>query len=164
MRVRILGISGSLQANSANTTLLQTAARLAPQGVEFIIFDGVRDLPHFNPDLEKNGAPPAVAAWRTALSESDALVIASPEYGHSLPGSLKNAIDWVIGSGELEGKLVAITASTPGPDRGRRAEALADTLAAVSAHIPFDEPIVRGPTLEPEVKRLLDALIVRLSR
>ena len=165
MRVRILGISGSLQANSANTALLQTAARLAPQDVEVIIFDGVRDLPPFNPDLEKNGAPPAVVAWRTALSESDAVVIASPEYGHSLPGSLKNAIDWVIGSGELEGKLVAITASTAGPDRGRRGlKALADTLAAVSAHIPFDEPIVRGATSELEVKRLLDALIVRLNR
>jgi NAD(P)H-dependent FMN reductase len=137
---------------------------LAPQGVDFIVFDGVRDLPHFDPDLEKNGVPPAVEAWRTALSESDALVVASPEYGHSLPGSLKNAIDWVIGSGELEGKLVAITASTAGPDRGRRGlKALADTLAAVSAHIPFDEPIVRGATLESEVKRLLEALMVRLK-
>lgn len=62
-----------------------------------ILFDGLRHLPHFNPDTEE---PPAVRDWRKALAGSDAVLIASPEYGHSLPGALKNGIDWVIGSGE----------------------------------------------------------------
>jgi hypothetical protein len=82
-----------------------------PPGVEFVLFDGLRDLPQFNPDLEVNAEPEHVRRWRLALEESDAVLIASPEYGLSLPGALKNGIDWVIGSGELERKVVAITAS-----------------------------------------------------
>ena len=71
---------------------------------------------------------------RSSTLESDALLIASPEYGHSLPGSLKNAIDWVIGTGELERKVVAITAAVPGPERGRLGlQALRQTLGAVRA-------------------------------
>ncbi|HEV8244265.1 MAG TPA: NADPH-dependent FMN reductase, partial [Polyangiaceae bacterium] len=117
--VRILAISGSLQERSANLELLRIAAASAPPGVEVVLFDGLRHLPHFNPDLEAPEAPPAVQEWRRALSQSDALLIASPEYGHSLPGALKNGIDWLIGSGELEQKLVAITAAVPALERGR---------------------------------------------
>ena len=73
-------------------------------------------LPHFNPEIEATGVPESVTRWRRALAESDAVLIASPEYGFSLPGALKNAIDWVIGSGELEGKVVAITAAVPRPN------------------------------------------------
>src|SRR5437870_1396517 len=101
--MRILAICGSLQARPANLALLRSAAANAPAGVEVVLFDGLRDLPHFNPDLEPEGAPPppAVAAWRRALAESDGVLIATPEYGFSLPGALKNGIDWTIGSGEL---------------------------------------------------------------
>jgi NAD(P)H-dependent FMN reductase len=95
--VRILAVCGSLQAKSANLALLHAAVAVAPKGVEMILFDGLRHLPHFNPDTEE---PPAVRDWRKALAGSDAVLIASPEYGHSLPGALKNGIDWVIGSGE----------------------------------------------------------------
>jgi len=158
--VRILAVCGSLQAMSANLTLLHIAARSAPAGVAVDLFDGLRDLPHFDPDLEANGGPSAVRRWRQALSDSDALLIASPEYGHSLPGVLKNGIDWVIGSGELERKLVAITASVPGPDRGWLGlKALADTLGAVRATIVGGEPITRGPTFESDVADLLRRLV-----
>jgi NAD(P)H-dependent FMN reductase len=157
--MRILAVCGSLQTSSANLSLLHLAASLAPPGVEIVLFDGVRELPHFNADLE--GREPApVAAWRRALADSDAVLIASPEYGHSLPGSLKNAIDWVIGSGELERKIVAITAAVPGPDRGRRGlQALRDTLGAVSATIVGGEPIARGPDFERQVASLVAALV-----
>jgi NAD(P)H-dependent FMN reductase len=164
--VRILAVCGSLQAMSANLVLLHTAARSAPAGVEVVLFDGLRDLHHFDPDLEAKGVPPAVQRWRRALSDSDALLIASPEYGHSLPGVLKNGIDWVIGSGELERKVVAITASVPGPDRGRLGlKALGDTLGAVRATIVGGEPITRGPTFDSDVAELLRRLVdeVRMS-
>ena len=105
--MRILAICGSLQANSSNLTLLRLAAARAPEGVEVVIYDGLGTLPHFNPDLEASAPLPEVQALRGALAGSDALLIACPEYGHSLPGALKNAIDWVIGSGELERKVVA---------------------------------------------------------
>lgn len=165
--MRILAICGSLQKKSGNLTLLHAAAASAPGGVDVVVFDGLRDLPHFNPDLEgaPAGPPPAVQAWRRALAESDALLIASPEYGHSLPGALKNAIDWVIGTGELERKVVAITAAVPAPERGRLGlKALRDTLGAVSASIVGGEPIARGPTFERDVAALLSALVARVAR
>ena len=160
--VKVLGVCGSLQAKSANLSLLLLAATKMPAGVELVFFDGLRDLPPFNPDLEPSDVP-AVAAWRRALAVSDALLIASPEYGFSLPGALKNAIDWVIGTGELEGKVVGVTASTPGPaERGRRGLlALTDTLAAVSAKIVGGEPIVRGPAFERELGQLIAALVAK---
>jgi chromate reductase len=96
--MRILGMSGSLQRKSSNSTLLEVAAGALPAGVTLEVYDGLRHLPHFDPDIEKDGAAPAsVGALRRAIAESDALLIACPEYGHSLPGSLKNAIDWLIG-------------------------------------------------------------------
>jgi chromate reductase, NAD(P)H dehydrogenase (quinone) len=158
--MRILAVCGSLQARSGNSALLDVAVASAPPDVEVVLFDGLRDLPHFNPDTAATGTPEAVQRWRQALAESHAVLIASPEYGHSLPGALKNGIDWVIGSGELERKVVAITAAVPGPDRGRRGlQALRDTLGAVRATIVGGEPIPRGPQFEQQVEALLRALV-----
>jgi chromate reductase len=158
--VRILAVCGSLQARSANLSLLHVAAASAPAGVEVILFDGLRHLPHFDPDIESSGEPPGVREWRKALAETDAVLIASPEYGHSLPGALKNGIDWVIGSGELERKVVAITAAVPHPERGRLGlQALKQTLGAVSATVVGGEPIARGPEFEREVAELLRGLV-----
>jgi chromate reductase len=162
---RILAICGSLQAKSSNLTLLRVAVNAAPAGVEISLFEGLHELPHFNPDLEADGTLPAVDAWRRALASSDGLLIASPEYGHSLPGALKNGVDWVIGSGELERKIVAITAAVPAPERGRLGlKALRDTLNAVRARIVGGEPIPRGPDFERDVRALLDALVVEIDR
>ena len=158
--MRILAISGSLQAKSKNLALLTVAASMVPPGVEWVLFDGLRELPHFNPDIEASAVPESVRRWRRALAESDAVLIACPEYGFSLPGVLKNAIDWVIGSGELEGKIVAITAAVPGADRGRRGlQALRDTLSAVRASIVGGEPIPIGPHFERDVGALVRELI-----
>jgi chromate reductase len=79
--MKILAVCGSLQAKSANRTLLNTAATLTPSGVELVFFDGLGDLPHFNPDLEASRVPGSVTRWRQALSTSHAVLIASPEYG-----------------------------------------------------------------------------------
>ena len=158
--MRILALSGSLQAHSSNLALLRAAQALAPAGVEIALFDGLRELPHFNPDLEADGPLPAVQAWRTAIAESAAVLIACPEYGFSLPGVIKNGIDWVIGSGELERKVVAVTASVNHPDRGRRGlGALRDTLHAVSARIVGGEPLVRGPGQTQALGVLLGELV-----
>jgi len=162
--MRILGVCGSLQAHSNNLTLLRVAAAAAPEGVDLIIFDGVRSLPHFNPDLEAAGVPEAVTEWRNAVDASDAVLIACPEYAFSLPGALKNAIDWVIGSGELEGKVVAITAAVPSRERGRRGlSALRDTLSAARVSIVGGEPIPRGPDFEQEVSELVRRLVAATS-
>ena len=158
--MRVLAICGSLQAKSGNLALLKTAAASMPPGVELVHFDGLRNLPHFNPDIEASGVPESVTQWRLALTRSDAVLIAAPEYGFSLPGALKNGIDWVIGSGELEQKVVAITAAVTGPERGRRGlNALRDTLSAVRATIVGGEPIAMGPGLESHVAALVRALV-----
>jgi len=106
--MRILAISGSLRAASSNGALLQAAAQLAPAGVRVERFDGIGALPHFNPDLDLEPAPPAVAAWRDALRNADAIVLSSPEYVHGVPGALKNALDWIVSSGEFSGKPLAL--------------------------------------------------------
>jgi chromate reductase len=158
--MRILAICGSLQEKSSNLALLRWAIANAPPGVEIELYDGLRELPHFNPDLELDGSPTAVADLRRAVAGCEALLIAMPEYGHSLPGALKNAVDWLIGTAELERKLVAITSAVAGPLRGRLGlAALRATLCAVSAQIVFQEPIARGPNFELEIAGMLEALL-----
>ena len=158
--MRVLAVCGSLQAKSRNLALLNAVAASMPPGVELVLFDGLRDLPHFNPDTDASGIPESVTQWRLALTASDAVLIASPEYGFSLPGVLKNGVDWVIGSGELEQKIVAITAAVAGPGRGRRGlEALRITLSAVRAIIVGGEPIAEGPGMEAQVAALVRVLV-----
>jgi chromate reductase len=161
----ILGVCGSLQAESSNLSLLRAAGAIfAEQGGDFLLYDGLRALPHFNPDLEEHQALPTVGEWRRVLAASQGLLIASPEYGHSLPGSLKNGIDWVIGTGELERKIVAVTASTPHAERGCLGlAALCSTLRAVSAQIVGGHPLVRGPNQERDLAELIAALVEKVT-
>jgi chromate reductase len=91
--MRILGLSGSLRRESHNTRLLRGAGKLLPQGVELTVFEGLGEIPPFNEDEELT-PPPAVVAFKTAIAEADALLIATPEYNSSIPGVLKNALDW----------------------------------------------------------------------
>src|SRR5215510_14739439 len=158
-RIQVLGIVGSLGARSPNLTRLEMAASVAPEGIEVVLYTGLGGLPHFDPDIDPDDAPSTVRALRQAIAASDAVLIAAPEYGHSLPGVLKNAIDWLIGSGELERKVVAITASVPDSERGRRGlEALRQTLGAVRAVIVRDEPIARGSASEATMRDVLRSL------
>lgn len=157
---RVLGVCGSLQARSSNRTLLEAARAAAPNDVEVAYFEGLREIPPFDPDVGDESAPEPVVAWRRALAQSDAVLVASPEYGFSLPGALKNAIDWAIGSGELEGKVVGVTASVNLEGRGQRGlDALSNTLRAVSAILVGGKSIVRGPTFEADVRALLLAVV-----
>ncbi len=128
----ILAISGSLRQVSSNTTLLRAAIALAPSGVEIRLYDGLNDLPHFNPDLE-GAEPSAVLEFRDRLREADGVLISSPEYAHGVPGVLKNALDWVVGSGELVEKPVALLNASP---RSVYAQAqLTETLTVMTARI-----------------------------
>lgn len=105
--IKILAVSGSLRARSINTSILKAVKSLAPERVEVILYEGLGTLPLFNPDNEDAGYPP-VMDLRKQLSESDGVIIASPEYAHGVTGVIKNALDWVVGSGELVGKPVAL--------------------------------------------------------
>src|SRR5205823_13687883 len=113
--------------------LLQAAAALAPQDVEVVLYDGLGDLPHFNPDLDGATVSPAVSVWRSTLRDADGVVFSVPEYAHGVPGVLKNSLDWVVGSGELVGKPVTLFNASP---RGTYAQAsLLETLTVMSAKV-----------------------------
>ncbi len=93
--MRVLGISGSLRQGSHNTQLLRAAAALLPSGAELELFEGLREIPPFDEDHEAGPAPEAVQRLRDAVAGADAILISTPEYNASLPGQLKNALDWV---------------------------------------------------------------------
>jgi chromate reductase len=162
--VRVLAISGSLQARSSNSWLLRTAARVAPEDDEVVDAGSVGALPHFNPDLEADGTPTAVDALRAALGAADAVLIASPEYAHSFPGALKNALDWIVGSGELYGKPVAIVSGSPREDGARHGRAaLEQTLRAQGAVIAVSRTVAvatdQGDEPNADVDQVLSAVL-----
>ena len=137
--MRFLAISGSLRSASSNTTLLRVAAAVAPAPIEVQLYEGLGDLPHFNPDLDGEVALPAVADFRAQLQQSDAVLICSPEYAHGVPGVLKNALDWVVGSGELLGKPVALLNAKPSATFAQAS--LTETLMVMMAKIDPDASI-----------------------
>jgi len=114
--MRILGISGSLRRDSLNSALLRVAAERLPAGVELVEFGGLREIPPYDADLELEGTPASVRELREAIRGADAVLVATPEYNHSIPGVLKNALDWAsrpAGKSALNGKpAAAIGAST----------------------------------------------------
>jgi chromate reductase, NAD(P)H dehydrogenase (quinone) len=115
--LRILGISGSLRRGSHNTNLLRAAADLLPSGVELELYDGVGELPPYHPDLDVEIAHPAVRHLRSAIEASDGVLIATPEYNGSIPGPLKNALDWAsrpFPDNALRGKPVAVIGASTG--------------------------------------------------
>src|SRR5215510_7619831 len=110
--MKILALSGSLRAASSNTYVLLAAMRLAPADVEITLYQGIAELPHFNPDVESVSVPPIVEVLRDQVQEADALLICCPEYAHGVPGSFKNALDWLVGVG-LNGKPVGLINASP---------------------------------------------------
>ena len=115
--MRILGISGSLRSGSQNALLLRAAAELAPEGVEFELYEGLKDIPPYDQDDDVEPAPTAVAKFRDAISAADVVLIATPEYNSSVPGQLKNALDWAsrpLATNVLRNKRVAVMGSSAG--------------------------------------------------
>jgi chromate reductase len=115
--MRVLAVSGSLRRDSHNTALLRAAAELAPAGVEVVLWDGLRDVPPYDQDEDAQPAPPAVAALREAVAGADAVLFATPEYNSSIPGALKNALDWAsrpVATNVFRNKPVAVIGSSAG--------------------------------------------------
>ena len=115
--MRVLGITGSLRRDSLNHALLWAAAERLPAGAELVEFDRLREIPPYDADLEAEVTPAAVEELRKAMREADAVLIATPEYNHSIPGALKNALDWAsrpAGQGALMGKPAAVIGASTG--------------------------------------------------
>jgi len=116
--MRVLGISGSLRRDSYNSALLRAAAERLPGGVDFVSFDRLAEIPAYDGDLEESGEAPAAAVdLRAAMREADAVLIATPEYNSSIPGALKNALDWAsrpAGESALMGTPAAVIGASTG--------------------------------------------------
>lgn len=112
----ILGLAGSLRRDSHNARLLRAAGELLPEGARLEVFDALAEIPPYNED-EEHAAPAAVAALKAAIAQADAVLIATPEYNHSIPGVLKNAIDWAsrpYDANPLRGKPAAVVGASTG--------------------------------------------------
>jgi chromate reductase len=137
--MKVLAISGSLRADSHNSKLLRAAAELFPAGVEVEIWDGLREVPPYDEDDDGADAPAAVAQLRAAIAGADALFFATPEYNHSIPGALKNAIDWAsrpAGASVFLNKPVAVVGASTGAFGALWAQAeLRKVLGATGARV-----------------------------
>ncbi len=111
--LQILAISGSLRAKSSNTAVLQAAKILALTTSEILLYSGLANLPHFNPDLDCEPLTDEVISLRQQIKSSDGIIISSPEYAHGVPGSFKNALDWLVSSTEFPGKPIALINTNP---------------------------------------------------
>ncbi|MES2123696.1 MAG: NADPH-dependent FMN reductase [Gemmatimonadota bacterium] len=133
--IRLLTISGSLRAESSNTSALVALELVAPSGVHVTHYRDLGELPHFNPDLDAEGMTPAasVAALRAAFAAADAVVICSPEYAHGVPGSLKNALDWMVSDLDLPGKPIALLNLSPRSIHAQ--DSLRETLTTMSTRV-----------------------------
>ncbi|WP_422062318.1 NADPH-dependent FMN reductase [Sphingopyxis sp.] len=143
---RITALSGSLRAASTNTALLLDIAARAPDGVTIDLFP-IGELPLFNPDLETD-LPSATIHFRAAISATDAIIIASPEYAHGISGVLKNALDWLVGCEGFAGKPVLILNAAP---RAHHAiAALRETLSTMAAQLVDSLPPIETITPNPQ--------------
>ena len=127
----ILTLCGSLRTQSSNRSLLGAAGRLAPVGVAFDHYTAIDRLPHFNPDIEHTALPVEVADLRRRVGAADAILISCPEYARGIPGSFKNALDWLVSFAPFAGKPVVILQAARGSTWA--ADSLREILKTMSA-------------------------------
>jgi chromate reductase len=160
--VKVLAISGSLRSGSYNTTLLRAAAEVAPEDVEVVLYDGLKAIPPYDEEDDVDIAPAAVADFREALAEADAIVFATPEYNGSIPGVLKNALDWAsrpFATNALRNKPVTVVGASTGGFGAVWAQAdLRRVLKTIGARVIGEEvPVPAVHTRTDEAGRLADA-------
>jgi len=174
--MRILGISGSLRRGSHNRGLLRAAGDALPPGADLVEWEGLRDLPPFDEDLESTPSP-AVQELLDAIEQSDAILIATPEYNASLPGALKNALDWAsrpFPDNVLRNKPAAVIGASTGLFGAVWAQAeVRKVLKATGAHVleselpvgmadmAFDE---QGGLADPDLAARLQDVVSDLAR
>lgn len=165
--MHLLAISGSLRRLSSNTTVLRACAALAPEYMTITLYDGLGALPHFNPDIDEAAEPETVHLLRSQIRSADGVLISSPEYAHGVPGSLKNALDWLVGSGEMVEKLFALF--NPSPRSTFAQSALTEILTVMAARLipdasltlplsgknPTEESLVAHPEFAPAIRAAL---------
>lgn len=159
--MNVLAISGSLRRDSYNTKLLRAAEELLPLEFEFELYEGLKAVPAYDQDDDVQPGPESVEALRAAVADADAILIATPEYNSSIPGFLKNALDWVsrpLATNAIRNKPVAVVGASTGAFGAVWAQAeLRKSLAAMGARVVDAEVAVgHAPTRFDENGRLED--------
>lgn len=168
--IKILGISGSLRDGSYNTALLHAAARHAPQNLTVEVYDCWHFLPYYNEGLDTDPPPSAVRRLRATIGAADAILIASPEYNFSIPGGLKNALDWASRPADhwaLRHKPVAIMGATLDDNASIRGHlALRQVLHATECDVVAKPEVLLARAAErfDETGQLIDHVAIRLLR
>ena len=173
--MRVLGISGSLRHDSHNSALLRAAAERLPAGAELVPFERLGEIPPYDEDTEVEGVPEVVRDLREAVRNADAVLIATPEYNHSIPGQLKNALDWAsrpAGESSLNGTPAAVIGASTGMFGAVWAQAeLRKVLGAMGGRVLEAElPVAHAAELrhgdrlelEPEQSEQLDEILAEL--
>ncbi|OZB91600.1 flavoprotein [Paenibacillus sp. XY044] len=171
--MKITAISGSLRRQSSNTSLLHALIPLAPETMEISIFEGIGDMPHFNPDMDGDEPVPSVARFRDTIRQADGVIICTPEYAHGVPGVLKNALDCLVSSGEFVYKPVAVVSGSPIETGGEKAhQSLLMTLGMMTAElveggsftVPFlNQKLRGGEMIDEELKERLKGMLGKLE-
>lgn len=143
--MRVVAISGSLDPLSANSALVRAAAS-HDQEVDVHVWEGLADVPPFRPDVDGDEH---VASLRRAVGSAHAVLIATPEYAGGMPGVLKNALDWLVGSGELYGKPLVVVSAAPSKGRGGNARRWVEEVARMQGAVVIDSFTVPLPRTSP---------------
>ena len=170
---KVLAISGSTRKGSRNTGVLFAFASLAPKEVQVEVYDQLDLLPHFSPEKDGENSPQSVIEWRAKIQAADALIICTPEYAFGVPGVLKNSLDWIVSTGEINHKPTAAISASPLYGGGDKALAsLLLTLGALDVVIipetTLSIPAVNqkinpdGEILDEETRNTLDQVLKKL--
>ncbi|SHG40224.1 NAD(P)H-dependent FMN reductase [Chryseolinea serpens] len=166
--IKILALVGSLRATSSNHVVVKHLARLAPDEVDFQVYDGMGKLPLFD---DSETTPPAVQDLRDKLSAADGILICTPEYAFGVPGALKNALDWTVSSAELVNKPVALITASTGGEKAHAA--LLYILEALSARVADDARLLisfiraklkNGEVSDGDTLRALNTVLTAIIR
>lgn len=175
-KCNILLISGSLRSGSVNAAVLKTATLLVPPGARAVIYTGLAQLSHFNPDDDREPLPAAASDLRRQLDAADAVLFSTPEYAGSLPGSFKNLLDWTVGGGIYDKPVGWINASAHGGAQGAHQTLRvvlgftgSDMVEAACVQIPVGrdavnaDGIIEQPKIREGIAAALVALVARVA-
>jgi len=159
--VQVLLLSGSVRNGSSNEAMLRLVQDVAGETYSTVFYEGLGELPHFNPDLDADPLPEPVAALRKAIADADAILICTPEYAGTLPGSFKNLLDWTVGGTEICDKPTGwINAANPG--RGDGAIATLRTVLQYTGAAIVDEACGRIAIADPDARERISAVLTAL--
>ncbi|WP_194898230.1 NADPH-dependent FMN reductase [Catenulispora pinisilvae] len=159
--IQVLLLCGSVRKGSSNEAMLRLVQEVAEEPFSTVFYEGLGDLPHFNPDLDADPLPEPVAGLRRAIAEADAVLVCTPEYAGTLPGSFKNLLDWTVGGTEICDKPTGwINAANLGRGEGA-AETLRMVLQYTGAAI-VEDACVRIAIADPDARERISAALAAL--